>query len=167
MVPGDESGTGLRSSALGSNAMLWVCRRFAHMPADNTPASVVVTRPNSRVAICAAHDSPGDLYLEPRTQRCDRNIASDSPDAQLLWLVIAESNETGSMRVEVPQLRRKIAIGPGEEEIVRKQLIEDRCIRVELSGAKARFKLDDLGIWRTNQDGFHDGDLSIHRGKQR
>lgn len=132
------------------------------MTGNHTPVSAGLTRPHSCVPICPARASARDFYLEPGTKRGDRDICSDFSDSQLLGLVLSESNETGSVRGYVVGFCRKISVGPGKEQVVVNQVIESVRIRVELRGSEARFHRHDLGIWRADQDRFHDADCRIN-----
>ena len=89
------------------------CRILADMSADDLPVPAVLTRPDSRVPVRAAHERTGHLDHEPSAKCNHGEVRPDASHTQFLGRVCAEANKPGDVRVEIVRLGPKAAIGPG------------------------------------------------------
>ena len=65
--------------------------------------------------------------------------------------MIAISDDTGGVRLEILRLRPELAIGTGEKQVVADQSIQRGDVCRELSIAQLRFEFDDFVIGRALQ----------------
>ena len=138
------------------------------MAADHAPFAVSFSRPDSRVAVGPAHELPGYLYLEPRSERRHDDVRCNSAHAQLFRHMRPEPDEPGPMRLEILRLGSELPVRTREQELIGDQPIERRNVRRELRGAKLRFERDalrDSGSARhLSGDGKHFGCERIDAG---
>src|SRR4051812_10532897 len=88
---------------------------FTHLPAHDAPGPPILPRPYPQVAIRAAHDPPTQLHRESRAERGDRDVRADASHAQLLRFVLAEPDDSRSVRLEILRLRAELAVRSREE----------------------------------------------------
>jgi hypothetical protein len=125
----------------------------AHVSTDDAPR-LAFARPYSRVAVGASNDSPGHFNGQSSEKRRDGDILSHASDAELYRLVRSKSHNTGTMCLEILGFGRELAIGTGEQKVVRNNARKRCHVAAELGRAKLRFARDDFGVWWTNENGL-------------
>ena len=98
-----------------------------------------------------------DLDNEARPKRDDGHIRTDAANAQLSWIVIANSHNAGLVGGKVLRLGTQLPVGAREEKVLGNQPVERVDISRQLCPSQVGFQSYDFWIGEPDQDSLENG----------
>lgn len=122
------------------------------MAARNAPLPVFVA-PHPRVTESALHGIALDFDDQVGAKSDEGGAGTEPPDAQLEGVMLADTHRPAAMGGEILGFGRKLAVGAGEQQIVRDEARESLDVGRQLCRAKLGFDGHDFGSVGADENG--------------